>query len=75
MRQRKPIDQYDTVFFKYSKENVQSHKQHPEWFPKVGVEGMCIMSDNGLLKVKWDQYDDSYYIEAKRVGVKRRKNA
>jgi hypothetical protein len=73
MKIRKPIEQFDTVVFKYSKENVASHKRCPEYFPKVGTEGICVESINKTLKVKWDKFDDAKYVEEDSVLVRRKK--
>jgi hypothetical protein len=75
MNQRKQIEQYDPVVYKYSKENVEAHKRNPEWYPKVNTEGMCIERVGSALRVQWEGFKDSWLIEEDRVGVKRKKNA
>jgi hypothetical protein len=75
MPKRKPVQKYDTVYYKYSAQNVAAHKVNPEWYPKVNSEGMCLerVADN-VLRVKWNGIDEPRLIEEDRVGV-RRKNA
>ena len=73
MPKRKPIDQYETVYYKYTKDNVEAHRRNPEWYPQVNTEGMCLGRHSAtILKVKWDKFDEPKLIEEHRVGVRRK---
>jgi hypothetical protein len=74
MPKRKPIEQYDTVFYKYSPENVIAHKDNPKYYPKVNTEGLCTGRQGSALRVHWVGFDTDWLIEEDRVRVKR-KNA
>lgn len=75
MKKRKPIDKFDTVIYKCSKENRQAHIDSPTYFPKINTEGVCTgRLDESTIIVQWAGYERDWAIEEDRVLIRRKSN-
>jgi hypothetical protein len=73
MQKRKPIQQYDSVYYKYTPENVEAHKMNPTWYPKINTEGVCTgRHGDEYIAVHWVGFENDWLIEENRVRVKRK---